>query len=201
LSRCLVTPSLHAAWQWFMQSDADDIAIFLETLNRVERAPSEAVLAGRQFENDVFTYCDGRYEARGGKQSLYDECVAEAAEQVRGGLRQERLYREARIGGFDVLLYGRADVIRRGRIYNLKKSRSYEIGKYTGSIQHPLYMWAAGIDSFRYIVSDGRSLWFEDYHLDDPMREQMVGEVAAMLTSIFGSPVLREPYVAHWVAL
>jgi len=180
-----------------MNSDQTKLE-FLNTLNKVPIEPTEAMLLGRQFEDDIYSACDGTYKQSGDER--YDRCVDEAAELARDGLRQEKVYRDVRIAGYDVLLYGKADLIRRDWIYDFKRTKNYDIGKYAGSIQHSLYMACSGIHNFRYIASDGRSVWLEDYHYDDAMRDRMIGEVAAMLDCIFSDGELAPAYNTHWLS-
>jgi hypothetical protein len=197
MPRYLVTPTLHSSWCWYMDSDQTK-QDFLNTLNKVPIEPTEAMFLGRQFEDDVYLACDGDYKPS--SNNLYDLCVLEAAEHARDGLRQEKVCRDIRIAGYDVLLYGKADLIRRDWIYDLKRTKNYDIGKYEGSIQHAVYMEGSGIHNFRYIVSDGRSVWLEDYHYNDAMRDGMISKIADMLDCIFTDGELAPAYDSHWLS-
>ena len=198
MTRVLVTPSLHASWRWFMDSETSEKQEFLDVLNKVERPPSEAMLLGRKFEEDVFAACNDGYEQS--DKPHYDNCVFEAAEHVYGGLWQEKVYFPARVSGYDILLYGKADVIKRDWIYDLKRVKNYDLGKFTGSIQHPVYMHCSSIGNFRYVVTDGNHLWLEDYRFDEDVRQTMLGEIATMLDCIFDHHEFSDAYIANWSA-
>jgi hypothetical protein len=192
----LVTHSLHSAWRWYKDSETSTKQEFLDTLNKVEKEPTEAMLAGRQFEEDVEAACRDKEM----EPDHYSKCVFEVADQVRGGLWQEKVYSEARLGGTSILLYGKADVVRRNWIYDIKRTANYDIGKYTSSIQHALYMHCSGIHNFRYLISDGRSVWHEDYRFDEAMEANMFGEIAQMLECILGDPEFSAAYQANWLS-
>ena len=70
-------------------------------------------------------------------------------------------------------MYGIADVIRRNTIFDIKRVNYYDIGKYEGSIQHLIYMYATGIPNFEYVISDGQEVYVETYHWESKSLETL----------------------------
>jgi hypothetical protein len=49
-------------------------------------------------------------------------------------------------------------------------------------------------------IPGGRSVWLEDYHYNDVMRNRMISEVADMLDYIFTDGELTPAYDTHWLS-
>lgn len=72
--------------------------------------------------------------------------------------------KETNINGIDLLLYGRLDALKAGVIYDIKFTKSYAVGKFYSSPQHPMYLeLIPEARKFVYLVSNGKSLWVEEY--------------------------------------
>jgi hypothetical protein len=176
----------------------------LDALNKAEKEASPAMRAGIDFENAVRRVCDGGWEP--GEEAPIDPskpthvqtedfCVLEAAERVAGGLWQQRISRE--LDGD--LVYGIADVVRRSTIFDIKRVvYKYEIGKYEGSIQHLVYMYAAGIPNFEYVVSDGRGVYIESYHWGAGSLETLRERIAEMKDFLLSDDEMSSAFQTHW---
>jgi hypothetical protein len=159
----------------------------LDTLNKVEKEKSPAMRAGICFENAIRSVCNRERVSN-------DFCVMEAAERVMGGLWQQRISRE--LDGD--LLYGIADVIRRNTIFDIKLVNQYDLGKYEGSIQHLIYMYAAGIPNFEYVVSDGDEVYAEAYHWGAKSLETLRERIADMKGSLLFDDEMSLAFRTHW---
>lgn len=200
MARYLITPTLHDSWRFYHLLDSKTKQDFLNTLNKVKVEPTEAILEGRRFEDNVLAACtDQDLVARIAKEDAkYAACVEEVAAIVRGGLWQERVMMTIDVSGTQFLLYGKTDVMKKDWIYDVKYSQSYELGKYTESIQHALYMACSGIDKFAYLISDGAAVWREDYFFSPEMAQRLRGELVTMIEGIWSDPEFRQAYMTNW---
>ena len=164
MHRYLITYSLLSSWLYIYRAyeGYEDAAYedLLSTLRREDRPPNEAMQAGIDFENMVNACADGA--------QAKTEAVGAVADIVRGGQKQVALYKDKNIGGFDFLLYGRLDCLKAGTIYDIKFSKSYEVGKFLDNTQHPFYFEICPeAREFEYLVSDGTDMFREKYHRDE----------------------------------
>lgn len=161
---CYVTATLINSWLFYMKSreeyEEQAKQDFLNCLNKVKTEPTETMQKGIDFENKI-RLCD--------EQDLYsktDITVNEITDYIKGGLRQETVSKVVDVDGLKVLVYGKADVIKMDTIYDIKRVKSYEIGKYSKSVQHLFYMFCTKLPVFRYLVSDGNNVFVETYTLN-----------------------------------
>ncbi|MDR0388438.1 MAG: hypothetical protein LBH73_00010 [Spirochaetaceae bacterium] len=182
----LITPSLYSAWRYWADSEDAGKEAIMDALNKVQKERTPAMRAGIGFENAVRFVCGGG--------ASEDFCVLEAAERVTGGMWQQRVSRE--LGGD--LVYGIADVIRRNTIFDIKLAFKYETGKYEGSIQHLIYMYATGIPNFEYVVSDGREVYAESYRWGEKSLETLRGRISEMKASLLSDDEMRRAFQTHW---
>jgi hypothetical protein len=183
----LITPSLYSAWKYWKDSEDAGKEDLLDTLNKVEKRKSPAMQMGIDFENAVRGVCDGTGVTD-------DFCVMDAAEIVKGGMWQQRVSRE--IDGD--LAYGIADVIRRNTIFDIKRVFKYDLGKYEGSIQHLIYMYAAGLPNFDYVISDGQEVYVETYHWESGSLELLRERIAEMKGSLLADDEMSMAFQTHW---
>jgi hypothetical protein len=202
MPRYLVTPSLYSSWSYYRNSDDQTKNDFLATLRNDKFEPNESMQKGIDLEDDVVAVTRGislheesDFEL---KDNDYVECCERIADIVRGGLYQERVYKPAMIGPYDVLLYARADFIKRDYGYDVKYAKSYEIGKYAGSIQHDLTMKCAGVPRFSYLICDGHHFYEEKYNRSMVSDEILHARVYAMLFDIFEDKEFSELYRKNW---
>lgn len=203
MSRLLVTPTLYNDWRFYHLMDFKVKQDFLNTLLKVPMVRSQPMQDGIDFEDDVRAVADGHVDPTRFEQSSRTDCVIEIANIVRGGLWQERVKREVSLCGLDLLLYGKADVFKRDFIFDIKwtaNGSGYEPGKYKESIQHPLYMICGQMPRFAYLITDGKSVWREDYHVDDSTEHKLLANVAAMVDSIMSDVDFKKAYLENWGA-
>lgn len=134
---------------------------FLQTLSREKFVPSSSMQKGIDLENRITAYCKG----------IDDEnpVIREIGDICKGGLWQERV--KANFGEY--LLYGKADVIKRDTIIDIKFSGSYELGKYQPSMQHRIYLYCTKLPKFSYLISNEREWWREDYFNYDGIEQEI----------------------------
>ncbi len=204
MTEYLVTPSLYDNWRYYHLLDSKTKQDFLNTLLKVKEPPSKPMLAGIAFEDDIRAVAEGHMDPARMKECSRTNCVVEIANIVRGGLWQERVMHRMNVLGFNILLYGKADVLKRDWFFDIKWTSNgsrYEPGKYTKSIQHPSYMLCAKIPHFAYLISDGSSVWREDYHFDEDMDLQLRGDIASLLDSIMSDEDFKKAYLENWETL
>jgi hypothetical protein len=187
MSGFIITPSLYSAWKYWKDSEDSGKEDILDTLNRVEKRKSPAMQAGMDFENAVWRVCKGG--------TSEDFCVLDAAEIVKGGAWQCRISKE--LDGD--LAYGIADVIRRNTIFDIKRTDTYDLGKYEGSIQHLLYMYATGIPNFEYIISDDHEVYVESYRWGAGSLETLKERIAEMKGSLLSDEEMSLAFRTNWV--
>ena len=167
--KTLITQSLLAAFGFMFscpeESAADAEESFLRTLRREPEPPNTAMLNGRKFENTVYEMAAGGNPNAG----RWEPGARKIADIIRGSQIQVKMQRDIRVNGNDYLLYGIADAIHAGTIYDVKFfSRSIGsadlYGKYRESPQHPAYFHLCpGAERFLYLVSDGTDVYIETY--------------------------------------
>jgi len=127
---------------------------------RGEKTTSEAMQDGLDFEQAVMLCAMGQEPDE--KDEKENDCIREIAEQVKGSVYQYHVERQ--LG--NVILHGYTDFLNRNRVDDLKTTKSYEVGKYRNRSQHRIYLYCLQpekILDFRYIVTDFRNVYHEDY--------------------------------------
>jgi hypothetical protein len=203
MARFLLTPSLYNSWR-FWRSAEDAAAArqdFLRTLRREQIPANELMFKGRKLEEDVQKLATGVPDLLLDLEDpSYQDCVQEIASVVEGGLWQERIYHPLRFRLGEFLLYGRLDVIKGPWVYDIKFARHYDIGKYYHSIQHTAYMAGSSQKRFGYLISDGRTVWREDYFWSVEDYQQMLCNLSDMLDDIKRDQEFAQLYTDHWPA-
>lgn len=225
--RYLITPSLYGSYIWYKDTDFSKIyedmdkatemekkayQDWLNTLNKVRTPTTEAQQLGINFENAIQEMSENiegvkledeklvfDNEADFLLTSLLSESEAKAAyeiaKKVVGGFWQETLKKE--VGNY--LLYGRADVIKRDYIYDIKRVNQYDVGKYKKSIQHLVYMECANIDNFEYLIADSSGNTYAEYYAREP-QEVLIGKIDDMVSFIKSVPEFNKPFNELWSA-
>lgn len=159
MSKFLITQTLLNSWGWIYKADSG-YEDFIKTLNREPLQLNEAMLNGRQFENLVTAYTKGEFD----EKHKWANGIRQVGDVVKGGQLQIALSTVKKIGGADFVLYGILDALKSGIIYDIKFSKSYEVGKYIDSPQHPMYLEICPeAREFTYLISDGEWLYTETY--------------------------------------
>jgi hypothetical protein len=202
MNKYLITPSLINSFQYYIQDDfkspADSRADFLKTLSREKFEPNEAMQKGLNFENNIKQICD---ENLFNCQEVIDSILQhelEIADIVKGGLWQQSVKKELKIDNQEFLLYGRADVIKRDTIYDIKFTSNYELGKFLDSSQHLIYLYCSDLPNFSYLISDGKDWWKEDYHNHAGVEDEIKSKVSCFLDYLEQDKEAKEIFLIRW---
>lgn len=169
IPKLLITQSLLGAWLYQYQAfdQASAHKDFLRVLGREKSKPTQAILDGIQFENMVTACCEGSPPPEGHK---WGQAVRAVADRVQGAQFQVVAQRTAVVEDIPFLLYGRLDALKAGVIYDIKFSRSYQVGKYLDSPQHPMYFaLVPEAQRFEYLVFTGSDVCVEKYDREDAL--------------------------------
>lgn len=199
--RYLITQSLISSWAYAMDSgDEDRFEDFRKTLRREPVEKSEAMENGIAFENQVYEVCQGLGTEPFKK---WDAGTRAVADIIKGGQLQVADGVAIGLPGIEFYLYGIADCIKAGTIYDVKfSSKSFGsaelAGKYLASVQHPAYfqIWQDA-QRFVYVVSDGEDIYTEEYtrRAARPFWS-ILGEWWSSMQALG----LSEEYKKHWEA-
>lgn len=168
-----LTQSLLSAWIYYRGCDdaytESAYESFLQTLRREPKEPTKAMQDGIRFESAVNTLCAGQHPAPD-KSEKWNAAVRKIAGKCRGGQMQTPLTSTITVDGIDFCLYGIADYVKSGTIYDIKKVTRYEYGKYFDSPQHPMYLHLLPeAKKFTYLIFDGNTVYEETYRRGDFM--------------------------------
>ena len=209
------------------KSPADSRADFLKTLSREKFEPNKAMQKGIDFENDIKFYCDfGVFRGMGKtiditeldtrddyeKHIFYkkpivkhnspefeiDYIIKDIGNIVKGGLWQESVKKELKIGNTEFLLYGKIDVLKRDTIYDIKFTSNYELGKFMDSSQHRIYLYCLGLPKFQYLISDGKEYWTEDYHNHEGIEDELKGMISDFMEYLENDKEAKEMFLIKW---
>ena len=201
MTKYLITPSLINSYTYYIQdewkSPADSRADFLRTLSREKFEPNEAMAKGIDFEDKILRMATlNLLPAEFDDEQ--DRIVEEIAKIVKGGLWQESVKKELKIGNQEFLLYGRTDVIKRDTIYDIKFTSNYELGKFLDSSQHLIYLYCSGLPNFSYLISDGKDWWREDYHNHAGVEDEIKSKVSDFLSYLENDKESKEMFINKW---
>lgn len=204
MARYLMTHSLLSSWLYAMKSspyedatsEKDPYVEFLQVLRREPTETTEAMRNGLDFEDMVTRIASGEEEDTEHKWYL---AACKAAKMVRGGTYQYKAKTEIEVSGINVLLYGRIDFLKAGKVIDTKFSKGYERGKYFDSTQHPVYLrLVPEAEEFVYLISNGTDVWTETYRREET---QDIEPVIAAFFAFLETNGLMEEYKKYWLAL
>ncbi len=205
MEKYLITQSLLSAWNYTFDCaegcEDDAMADFLLTLDRQKKEPTEAMLNGIAFEEQVYAQAHGLKRKTHPK---WETGIRKVASIIGAAPVQVKAKREIEVCGMTFLVYGILDALQAGIIYDVKfrnKSLSSEdiYGKYLGSAQHPAYFYIVPeATEFRYLVSDGEDVYQEVYLRDNT---RFIGDIIEEFIKSIDSMGLLHRYKQHWVAL
>ncbi len=112
MAKYYITPTLLNSWQYNIKNGT--LEDFIKVLNKEEFEPSESILKGFEFEK----YMQENYE------------------ETKNGVYQVVVSKEHG----DYLLYGIIDCLKGGIIYDYKYTKNYDVGKFFGNHQTPMYL-------------------------------------------------------------
>jgi hypothetical protein len=138
---------------------------FLKTLRREPIQQTKAMLEGIRFENCLCSVLNG--EAIEPKHEWFKP-IMELVPDLAGAQQQVRLSKKVTIRNVDFVLYGVLDFLRAGVITDTKYSKTYRVGRYFDSVQHPMYFaLAPEAYKFQYKICDGTYVYTETYYPED----------------------------------
>lgn len=202
MERYMITHSLLSSWLYAMKNnpyedattERDPYADFLKTLNREPTETTEAMWNGIHFEDLVTAIMNGNADPT----DIWYAAAENVAKRIKGGILQCRASKEIEVNGYKILLYGRLDALLAGVIYDIKFSKSYDVGKYIDSTQHPTYFeLVPEAKEFTYLVSNGTNVWPETYRRDE---SQDIKVIIADFFSWLNAQGLMKTYKEKWLA-
>jgi len=203
MNKYLITPTLINSFQYYIEdefkSPADSRADFLKTLSKEKFEPTEAMQKGIDFENDIKKLCDNILLDK--KENIdYEVICNNIATIVKDGLWQETCKKELQIGNQEFLLYGKMDVIKRDTIYDIKYTSNYELGKFLGSAQHLIYLYCTGLPKFKYLISNGKDFWQEDYFNNVNIENEIKSKINDFLSYLENDNEAKNLFETKWQA-
>ena len=204
MTKYLITPTLLNSYQYYIndefKSPADSRADFLKTLSKEKFEPNQAMQKGIDFENDIKAKCDGYILLDGKENPDYETVCGEITEIVKGGLWQESVKKDLQIGNQEFLLYGRTDVIKRDTVYDIKYTSLYELGKFLNSAQHLIYLYCSGLPKFKYLISNGKDFWQEDYFNNGNIENEIKSKINDFLSYLENDSEAKNLFETKWQA-
>lgn len=196
-ARYLITQSLLAAWQYNLAGGPPEE--FMKVLHREKTEQTQAMKDGIEFERLVWKCACGENLSGNHK---WREGIIQAAQEVSGGAYQLAMSKEANIAGEAFLLYGIADFVKSGTIYDVKFSGRCESrgnpNYYLTSPQAPMYLeLLPEAKEFVFLISDGKRIFREAYTREDLAPAHRI--IAAFADNI-RQRGLWETYAAMWRA-
>ena len=203
MTKYLITPTLLNSFQYYIQdeykSPADSRADFLRTLSREKFEPNEAMQKGIDFENDIKIATEYKYQYwQNNKTVEYDSVIDCLANIVQDGIWQQTVKKDLTVGNQEFLLYGKCDVIKRDTIYDIKFTSNYEVGKFSDSAQHLIYLYCLGLPKFQYLISDGKDYWVEDYHNHAGIEDEIKSKISDFMGYLENDQVAKEVFFTKW---
>lgn len=163
-SKYLITQSLLSAWLWSCKLE-DGYEDFLKTLRRKPIQQTKAMLDGIRFENCLNATLNG---AGIDQTHEWYKPITELYPTLYGAQQQVSPSCEMVIDGIRFVLYGKLDFLKAGIIYDTKYSKTYRVGKYLDSPQHPMYFaLVPEVREFQYLICDGIYIYKETYRPDE----------------------------------
>lgn len=194
-ARYLMTQSLLAAWQYNLSGGPQEE--FLSVLRREKTEQTQAMKDGIEFERLVWECACGKEPE---EKHKWAQGIREIAEIVRGGAYQVALSDEVKIEGEEYLLYGIADFVKQGVIFDVKFSKRYEnrgnVNYYLTSPQAPMYLrLLPSAKQFVFLISDGAQVFSEAYTQEEITP---IEKTAAVFTENLKQRGLWDIYTAFW---
>ena len=189
-NRYLITATLLDSWRYLLINEYSKMEDFLKTLNREKTPTTEAQQEGFEFE----TWAEQNYN------------------DTLGGVFQVKLSQDfVSQSKTHYLLYGIADCVKGGVIYDYKHTSNYEVGKFVDRCQTSMYLqlvpdatkmiYVIGKDKtnaqLEIDASSPYNLYTETYDKEDV---RPIGEIIAEFESWLTTNGLLETYHEKWLA-
>lgn len=191
-NRFLITQSLLSSWLWSYKRE-DGYDDFLKTLRKEPMQQSKAMLEGIRFENVLNAVLNG---AEIEPTHEWYKPIKALCRVLEGARQQVRVSKDITVDGIHFVLYGVADFLKAGIVYDTKYSKTYKVGKYLNSPQHPAYMaLIPEAYEFQYKICDGKYVYTETYRPDDV---EPVERTIKHFMDYLDRLNLVEIYVSNW---
>ncbi len=206
MARYMVTHSLLSAWLYSLKenpySDAtteeNPMEDFLKVLRREPREATEAMQNGLEFEAVCYRFANGDHSLFS-NEDKWGDAASEISDIIKGGTFQLKAKKMLTVAGTDVLLFGVLDVLKAGRIYDIKFTKSYDRGKFFDSTQHPAYFeLIPEAQEFTYLASNGSAVYTETYRREEA---RSIFPVISDFFSWLDAAGLTQIYREKWRAL
>lgn len=214
MNKYLITPSLINSYQYYIndqfKSPADSRADFLKTLSRKKFEPSEAMQKGIDFEEAIREVCETKEVEEifhFSNFENYEERIREAeivnilSRIVKGGIWQATCKKDLQVNDQDFLLYGRCDVIKADIVFDIKYTSKYELGKFSDSIQHLIYLYCLDLPKFSYLISNGKEWWREDYINNGNVENEIKSKISDFLGYLESDKEAKEMFFNKWQSI
>lgn len=197
MKKLYLTPTLLNSWKFYLNSSAsyEENAknSFINCLNKIQTEPTPDMIRGLDFEKDVYEFLEGKLE-------LVEPTVYQVAQVVKDSIFQISLMRKfLSFEDYEIYIYGIADCINKNTIYDIKSVKSYDIGKYKGSLQHKIYLSASNLDVFKYVISDGSTVYQEEYNKSPKLELELREAILDFLNWLKINNIF-DIYVKYWDA-
>lgn len=179
----LITPSLLNSWAYIFKGNDGNKALadFIHYLKREPSEPNVHMQRGIDFEKLCVD----------GKEPTISPIIE-------GGAFQLSASKVVEVDGIMFLIYGRLDVLKAGKGYDIKSVVKYETQKYFDSYQHHCYFEIVPeMTDFTYLISNGRDVYFEEYSRDEMID---LKKVISQFIQYLKTMNLFEIYVEKWRA-
>ena len=154
-------------------------AEFIDTLNKIQKPPTEYMQRGLEYESSVYN----------GEDEVFSPIV-------NGGEFQAAYQKEIKICGMNIVLYGILDCLKAGIIYDIKRTEYYTPRHYKWSHQHAMYLkLVPSAKKFCYLIRDDVSHHIETY---EPANCENIENTIATFFSWLQSNDLMELYKEKW---
>jgi|GEM_PF-6059965 len=168
----------------------------LDRLRGVSAPPNEAMQFGANFEQAICDHLEGVRTIPVSASDPYDAAVLEAASIVSGAWRQVHV--EYPLTGL-ITLHGYIDFLTPACVVDTKTTKSYEIGKYLGNMQHRVYLAGLrelGIERFAYVVYDRtqKRIAIEEYFWREAIVDELRGAVNNFLGYLEIDPEMKQAF-------
>ena len=194
MNKYLITQSLLSSWQWSLKLE-NGYEDFLKTLRREPIQQNKAMRDGIHFENVLNAVLNG---AEIEPTHEWYKPIMELYPTLHGAAQQASPSKNIVVGGITFVLFGRLDFLKAGVIYDTKFSKTYRVGKYLDSPQHPMYFaLVPEAREFQYKICDGKYIYTETYRPDEV---EPIERTIKQFMDFLDRQNLVTTYCEHWLS-
>lgn len=187
----LMTQTLLSSWQWALSSG--DTTELEATIHRVSKPQTSAMLDGIRFESVLQEAIQG---VEIPKDHEWYNPIKQLSKYLADTQYQVKASRQLAVNGMTFICYGIFDFLKAGVIYDTKFSRTYHVGKYLDSPQHPMYFYLCPeAYEFQYLICDGKYVYREIYRPDDT---QPIEYIISRFMDWMDKAGLFDLYLQNW---